>query len=199
MKKCILVCLAVLLAMAATVPGAWAGKDNSRNIEKDDHSIRYKWDLSGTFVAWKDFNWGGRAQGATWTYRIHIKEAVNGDLSVGSIHFRTEDGTEVVGQVEATARDYAYWLQWGDSNLAAVGRAEYNDTTYKFMLLYAEKAVWFAISDVSYSSYWSAQKVWPSSLRRYQLHSICTYDFPFSPKTIHSTLSVRRILARPGW
>ncbi len=199
MKKCILVCLAVLLAMAATVPGAWAEKDKSRNIENDGHSIRYKWDLSGTFVAWKNYDWGGLAQGATWTYRIHIKEAMDGDLSVGSIHFRTDKGIEVVGHVEATARDYAYWYQWGDENLAAVGTAKYNDTTYNFMLLYSKRAVWFVISDVPYSSYWSAQKVWPPSQRRYQVHSLCTYAFPLSPKTIHSTFGVRRILARPGW
>ena len=178
MKKCILVCLAVLLVMAATAPGAWAGDDNISDV-KDSHEIRQVWDLSGTFVAWKDYDWGGLAEGATWSYSIHIEEAMDGELSVGSIRFWTADGIEVVGQVEATARDYAYWLQWGDSNLAAVGRAEYNDTLYKFMLLYAEKAVHFTISDVRYDAYWSSQRVWPRSLRLYELHSLSTRDFPF--------------------
>ncbi len=161
--------------------------DSIQNAVEDSPKIRNVWDLSGTFVAWKDFNWGGLAEGATWSYSIHIEEAMDGELSVGSLHFWTEDAIEVIGHVESTARDYAHWYRWGENNLAVVGEAEYNDTTYKFMLLYAEKAVWFAISDVPYDAYWTAQqRVWPRSLRLYELHSLITHDFPFNYKAIHT-------------
>ncbi len=185
MKKSILVCLVVLLAIAATTSGAWA-EGHTYNIVKDSHKIKNKWDLSGTFVAHPGYNWGGLSEGATWSYSIHIKEAMNGDVSVGSIRFWTEDGIEVVGHVEATARDYDYSSWSGNDLLAAVGRAEYNDTAYNFMFLYAERAVWFVISDALYDSYWSAQAVWPSSLRHYQLHSkVPDETFTLDYKVIH--------------
>ncbi len=183
MKKSILVCLVVLLAIAATTSGAWA-EDYTHNIVKDSHKIRNKWDLSGTFVAYPGYNWGGLPEGATWSYSIHIKEAMNGDVSVGSIRFWTEDGIEVVGHVEATARDYAHWAD-DEGNLAAVGRAEYNDTAYDFMFLYAERAVWFVISDELYDTYWAAENVWGNDDRDYELHSLNTHDYPLDYKVIH--------------
>jgi hypothetical protein len=199
MKKCILVCLVVLLAMTATVPGAWAGKESSQHRERDGHSIRAKWDMSGTFVALRGYNWGGLAEGATWNYSIHIKEAIDPELSTGSIHFRTGDDIHVIGHVEVTHRNYPYNHSWSGENLAVAGRAEYDGSLFYFIMLYSERAVWFAVSDLPYESYWAAHSAWPPHLRSYQLHSLNTYDFPFSPKVIHSTSGVRRLLARPGW
>jgi hypothetical protein len=176
------VCLIVLLAITATVSVVWA-EDYTYNIVKDSHKVKNKWDLSGTFVAHPGYNWGGLAEGATWSYSIHIKEAMNGDVSVGSIRFWTADGIEVVGHVEATDRYYNYWS--GD-NLAAVGRTQYNGATYDFMFLYAERAVWFAISDVPYDAYWAIESVWPHSLRSYQLHSkVPDETFTLDYKVIH--------------
>jgi hypothetical protein len=152
------------------------------NIAKDDHKIRNKWDLEGNFVAYPGYNWGGLAEGATWEYSIHIKEAMNGDYSVGSIHFMTGD-IDVVGHVKQTKRNYASWI--GDvGNIAAAGTAEYNDITYYFLFLYAERAMWFALSETSYDAFWPTT-IWGGGLRAYQLHSLNTYDYTLDYKVIH--------------
>jgi len=142
--------------------------------------ILNKWDLKGTFVAFPGYNWGGLAEGATWDYSIHIKETMNGDFSVGTIHFTSGD-INVIGIVEQTKSDYAYWSK---SNLAAAGRAEYGGVTYNFLFLYSETAIWFALSQSDLEPSWSQETVWPGSLRKYQLHSKGLYE-PMDPKNIH--------------
>jgi len=152
------------------------------NIAKDDHKIKNKWDLEGNFIAHPGYNWGGLAEGATWEYSIHIKEAMSGAYSVGSIHFMT-GVIDVVGHVKQTARYYDYWS--GD-NIAAAGTADYNDTTYYFLFLYAERAVWFALSTTPYDSYWASENIWPNALRVYQLHSkVPDETFLLDYKVIH--------------
>ncbi|MFX1535404.1 MAG: hypothetical protein ACFFDI_14355 [Promethearchaeota archaeon] len=164
-----------VLAVSVVMPVMAKSEGNSK--------IRNKWDLSGDFVAHPGYNWAGQAEGATWTYQIHIKEAMYGDDSVGSIHFMTGD-IDVVGHVEATKRDYAYWA--GD-DLAAVGKADYNDMTYYFMFLYAERAVWFALSTTPYDTNWAAGTVWGGGLRAYQLHSeVPDGGFTLDYKAIHN-------------
>ena len=157
-------------------------EEYTENIKNDDHKVRNKWDLKGNFVANPGYNWGGLAEGANWEYSIHIKEAMNGDYSVGSIRFTTGD-IEVVGQVKQTRRDYAYWSS-DDANIAAAGTAEYDSTIYYFLFLYAERAVWFALSETSYDDYWPTT-IWGGGLRDYQLHSLNTYDYPLDYKVIH--------------
>lgn len=185
MKSRLLIGLVVVLVLAATASAAWSddGAEYTYNVAKDSHKVRNKWDLSGTFVAHPGYNWGGLAEGATWTYSIHIKEAMDGQYSVGSIHFMTGD-IDVVGHVKATKPDYEYW---DEANLAAVGTADYNDTTYYFMYLYAERAVWFALSATPYDSYWAAETVWGGGLRAYQLHSkVPDETFTLDYKAIHT-------------
>jgi len=148
---------------------------------ESDHRILNKWGLSGSFVAHPGYNWGGLKEGATWDYNIQIKEAISGDYSVGSIRFTSGD-VEVIGHVKQTKSDYKYW---GKQNLAAAGTAEYNDTTYNFMFLFSERAVWFAISTESLEDYWSLETVWPGSKRNYQLHSkVPGEGFIMDPKNI---------------
>jgi hypothetical protein len=87
---------------------------------------------------------------------------------------------DVVGQIKATSRDY----YWGE--LAAVGTATYNDVTYYFMFLFVDYAVWFALSETPYDSYWSAGTIWGGSLRTYQLHSLNPGEtFLLDYKVIH--------------
>ena len=159
-----------------------SGGDEFNDIINSDHKIKNKWNLKGTFVAHPGYNWGGLAEGATWEYSIHIKETMDGDYSVGSIHFMTGD-IDVVGHVKQTARYYNYWS--GD-NIAAAGTAEYNDTTYYFLFLYAERAMWFALSTTPYDSYWTSESVWGGGLRAYQLHSNTSSEtFTLDYKIIH--------------
>ncbi len=67
-----------------------------------------------------------------------------------------------------------------------MGRAEYEDTSYYFMFLYAERAVWFALSETPYDYYWANETVWGSSLRAYQLHSkVPDETFTLDYKIIH--------------
>jgi len=149
--------------------------------------ILNKWDLEGTFVAHPGYNWGGLAEGATWDYSIHIKEAISGDFSVGSIHFSTGD-IEVIGIVEQTKRGYNYggWASYDDT-LAVAGRTQYNNTSYNFLLLYCEKYIWLAISNTAeLEPYWTDENVWGSGDRDYQLHSIVPDEpFDMEPKEIH--------------
>ncbi|GAI30894.1 unnamed protein product, partial [marine sediment metagenome] len=124
-------------------------------------------------------------QKATWDYSIHIKEAKNGDFSVGSIRFTSGD-VEVIGHVKATK--YPYRPKKPFTDLAAVGTAVYDDTTYNFMFVYSEVHIWFAISTSSYEEAWEAGTLWPnnSEIRLYQLHSLYPDEiFIMDPKIIH--------------
>ena len=164
------------------------GGEEYINAITNGHKIKNKWDLKGSFVAHGGYNWGGLAEeGATWEYSIHIKEAMSGEFSVGSIRFTTGD-IEVVGQVKQTARYYNYWS--GD-NIAAAGTAKYNDTTYYFLFLYAERAMWFALSETSYDLCWP-DTVWGKGCegsRAYQLHSIVDAgQFTLDYKLIHGEI-----------
>jgi hypothetical protein len=156
-------------------------EEYTENIKNDDHKIRNKWGLKGNFVAYPGYNWSGLAEGATWEYSIHIKEAMNGDYSVGSIRFMTGD-IDVVGQVKQTKRDYLKW-KGDEGNLAAAGIAEYGGITYNFLFLYAERAMWFALTLDPIDSFWPSQTA--MSTRAYQLHSLNTNDYPLDYKLIH--------------
>ncbi|MEA2020382.1 MAG: hypothetical protein U9M98_01555 [Patescibacteria group bacterium] len=182
MRKILAVLIVLTLALTITSSALADGEEYTEGIADNPHKIRNKWDLSGTFETRSGYDWGGLAEG-TWTYKFHIKEAMDGEYSVGSIHFINGD-IDVVAHVEATARDYGYW-SGNEGNLAAVGTTNYNDTTYYFMFLYGERSVWMALSTTPYDSYWANQTVWGSSLRAYQVHSPNTYDFPLDYKMIN--------------
>jgi hypothetical protein len=190
MYKRIFLCIVMLLTLVATTSVAFAEEPTTQpseytyNVEKDSHKVKNKWDLSGTFVAYPGYNWGGLAEGATWNYSVHIKEAMSGEYSVGSIHFWTGD-IDVVGHVKATKENYGYDGWASGDNIAAVGTTTYNDTTYYFMFLYAERAVWFALSTTPYDTPWADQNVWAKSLRAYEVHSLVTNEFPLDYKVIH--------------
>jgi hypothetical protein len=92
---------------------------------------------------------------------------MDGKVSKGTVHFYTiVDGTEidVVGQVKETKRDY----MWAE--IAAVGTAVYNDTTYYFMFFYVNYATWFCLSSTPYDAAWAAETT--ISPRLYQTHSL---------------------------
>jgi len=178
--------LLILLTMVALLIGscslAYATDGYINNIVKEDHKIRNKWDLNGSFVAHPGYNWCGLKEGATWDYSIHIKEAKNGDVSVGSIRFTSGD-VEVIGHVKAAKYPYRP-EKWND--LAAVGTAVYDDTTYNFMFVYSEIHIWFAISTSSYEEAWEAGTLWPTGERLCQLHSLNPGEtFIIDPKVIH--------------
>ena len=178
MKKNLFAVIVVIVILTLTTSTVLAD-EYVDDIPKDSHKIRNKWDLTGTFVAYPGYNWGGLAEGATWNYDIHIKEAVYGEYSVGSVHFWTGD-IDVVGSVKATKQYFSYWP---GENIAAVGLAEYNDQTYYFMLIYAQKAVWMAISQYPYDTAWANNTALGN--RAYQLHSLNTNDFLLDYKAIH--------------
>jgi len=148
-----------------------------------------KWDFEGTFEAHPTYNWGGLAEGATWDYSIHIKEAMSGEFSVGSIRLATVDNTvdiEVIGIVEQTKTSYNYssWANW--DTFAAAGRAKYDGETYNFLFLFSEHAMWFAISHCDLEPYWTNEDVWHGLDREYDLLSkIPDETFIVDPKSIH--------------
>ena len=178
--------LLILLTMVALLIGscslAYATDEYTNNMVKEDHKIKNKWDLNSSFVAHPGYNWGGLKEGATWDYSIHIKEAKNGSVSVGSIRFTSGD-VEVVGHVKQTKADYKYWSV---PNLAAAGTAVYNDVKYNFLFLYSDRAIWFALSTELLEPYWTGDTVWGQSERAYQLHSkVPDETFIMDPKMIH--------------
>ena len=98
------------------------GGEEYINAITNGHKIKNKWDLTGSFEARSDYNWGGLATNAIWQYSIHIKEAEDGNYSVGSIRFTTTTTTgdiEVIGHVKQT-KDSTHW---NEEDLAAAGIA----------------------------------------------------------------------------
>ena len=177
--------LALILAMA--MPTIVLAGDNAQ----DSHKIANKWDSSGTLTVSSlsgTYDWGGLVPaGETWSYKFHIKEAMNGEFSTGTVHFTSGD-IDVVGNIEATKSPYQHWIgHYGTPILAAVGTAEYDDVSYYFMFLWAPGAIWFALSTTPYDSFWDIEYVWePKSLRAYQLLSTIDVDqFILNPKVIH--------------
>ena len=167
MKKLLLPILAFafLVLLAPVVVTHAVRPEIMPEKSEHEHMVKSKWDMSGEFVAHPGYNWKGLAEGYTWEYDIHVKEAMNGEYSVGSIHFKT-DGINVVGHVEETKTDYL----WGD--LAAVGMANYDGEKYYFMFLVTDYAMWFSLSDTDYEIYWDAGSIWGGAQRVYQLHSL---------------------------
>lgn len=186
MKRFILIALVVALSLVAIVSVVQAeDPEYVDNIPKDSHKIKNKWDLSGTFVNHPGYNWG-LGENQTWTYDIHIKEAMYGEYSKGVIHLTTLfEGTEVdlVAHVDATKRAYGHW-SGTEPLLAAVGTTNYNGAPYNFMFLLSEAKMWLVISTESYSTYWANGTVW--STRPHQVHSRNSdSSFTLDYKVIH--------------
>ena len=174
--------------------------EHTHNTVDNDHKVKNKWDLKGNFVAHPSYTWGGLAEEATWEYSIHIKEAINGDYSVGSIRFTTTTGDiiEVIGHVKQTKNSYNYssWAGW--DTLAAAGTAEYNSETYNFIFLFSPHAMQFTISNdetfiiggvtYDFDALWQAEKYFPPPQRNYDLHSgtvMNQFADIWNPKNIH--------------
>ncbi len=167
-----------------------SGEEYTNNIAKEAHKIKNKWNLIGSFEVYDGYNWDGLVpEGATWEYSIHIKEAMDGDCSVGSIRFTSGD-IEVIGHVKQTKSNYDYWFEapydYHNPNLAATGTAKYNGETYNFQFLFSTRAMWFAISYEGLEPYWTNEDVWLGSVREYQLCSVLNAGiFTLDPKNIH--------------
>lgn len=181
------------LLILITLVALLIGSSSLAYATEDSHKIKSKWDLIGTFFSGRpcECPWDSIVPvGSAWNYEVHIKEAMDGEKSVGVVKFMSGD-VEVIGHVKATKTDYAYWHYPGDpydtwDNLAAVGQAEYNGTKYNFMFLYSEGAIWIALSNEPYDIEWFEEDVWLGSLRAYDLLSqIITDKYPFDEKAIH--------------
>jgi hypothetical protein len=160
-------------------------------ILNSDHKIRNKWDLKGSFTVNRSgYEWGEMSEGQDWNYEIHIKEAIHGDFSVGTIYFWTEYSGEIVevtGHVKRTKQEYAYWTQWDIiPNLAASGTTVYDNKLYDFLFLFSENYIQFTLSDteeVNIDDIWAIEGYWLSVYRDYDLWSNQSFDF--SCKNIH--------------
>jgi len=188
MKK-LLILLTLVTLLIGSCSLAYANDEYTNNVVQDSHKVKNKWDLMGTFVSSRP--WDSIVPiGSTWNYEVHIKQAMDGEKSVGVVKFMSGD-VVVTGHVKATKTNYDYWKYPGDpidtwNNLAAVGQAEYNGTKYNFMFLYSEGAIWIALSDQPYDTEWSSNTVWSGSLRAYDLLSqIIPDEYPFDEKAIH--------------
>ena len=180
MKKAVVIAVAVSLLL---------GLVGSAAVAQSDRAIARKYDLQGSFNAHSASDWPGVLPGALWTYSIHIKEVLDGGYSVGSINF-VSGATSVVGIVEETKYQYAYWLPYAtlDPNLAACGTANYEGTKYYFIFLYGHSTMQFVLNDESYEDVWDAESLWlPKAVREYDLHSgIGLASAPWLPKVIHA-------------
>lgn len=191
LKITIISIIVLVVTLSFTTPIFAEGTEEfTDNIAQDSHKILNKWDLTGTFISIRP--WGSIIPvGSTWSYEVHIKEAKDGEKSVGVVKLMSGD-VEVTGHVKATKVDYLYWSDPPpgypsdiEHNLAAVGWAEYNDMKYNFMFLYSEGAIWIALSDQPYDAEWADNTVWQTG-RAYDLLSQCIPDtYPFDEKEIH--------------
>ena len=160
-------------------------------IINSEHKIKNKWDLKGSFIVNNtSYKWGEIPDYQTWNYEIHIKEAMNGDFSVGTIYFWTEYGGEIIevtGHVKRTKQEYAYWEQWNITpNLAASGTTVYDNKLYDFLFLFSENYIQFTLSDteeVNIDNIWADEGYWDYGYRDYDLWSNQPFDFSY--KNIH--------------
>ena len=158
--------LAVGLVMAVMAPVA-AVDEFTDGVSKSDHKIMNKIDQIETFVTARDYDNTAvpakRTSGTTWTYEAHIKEAMNPIYSRGVVKF-TDGVNEIVGHVEVTARDYAYWngKLCFTNVFAAAGTATYNDAPYDFIFLHADQATWIVLSTHDYQEVWGDGGMWSS-------------------------------------
>lgn len=149
--------------------------------------ILNKLDLKGSFISHPNYIWGELVGGDPWEYSIHIKETMDGNFSVGTIHFTSGD-VNVIGIVEQTKRGYNYYGWANYDTLAVAGRTQYNNTFYNFLLLYCEEYIQLVISSTAnLEPYWTEESVWDSGDRDYQLHSEIpsSETFDMDPKNIH--------------
>ena len=164
-------------------------EEYTHNTVDNGHKIRNKWDLKGSFTVNRtSYKWGEIPDYQTWNYEIHIKEAMDGDFSVGIIYFWTEVSGEIIevtGHVKRTKQDYDYWY-YLTPNLAASGTTVYDNKLYDFLFLFNENYIWFALSDteeVDIDILWDSESVWSQTHRDYELWSNQPFDFSY--KNIH--------------
>jgi len=189
MKKWAILIVAIAL-LVGSCSLAYATDEYTYNVVEDSHKVRNKWDLMGTFVSSRP--WGSIVPvGSTWNYEVHIKQAIDGEKSVGVVKFMSGD-VVVTSHVKAAKTDYAYWANYSCppfdvcENLAAVGWTDYNGMKYNFMFLYSEGAIWIALSNYTYDTEWAGETVWSGSKRVYDLLSRVIPDtYPFDWKAIH--------------
>lgn len=193
MKKKIFV-LVVILAALLLGTSAVLAEDNVEYVDgipKDSHKIKNKWDAIGTYISDRDLS--SALVGRTWTYEIHIKQAMYGPYSKGVILLTSGDDV-ITAHVEDVKENYSYWsgtsLAFIQENFAAVGWAELNDQVYNFMFLYCEGGLWILLSDYSYDTRWAAGDVYQGVERGPQVLLSNEWppesaEFLFDPKEIH--------------
>ena len=125
----------------------------------------------GTFTSHPNYYLPGE-----WSYDITIEVGCEGGFRSGEVVLVDRDGEEVVATVLEIKYDYPHWSD--TPNIAAVGTATYLGETYSFMALYAERALWMALSESDYQDRWEAGGVYSSGDRAYDIHSENTYEFP---------------------
>lgn len=133
MKKALLILVVIVMVFLVLAPTAVGASD------KSDHKIKAKYDGVGTLIS--VYPWDGKYD--AWEYNFHIKEAVDGEYSVGSIWFKSASGDKVTGRVTRT--DSFSW-----SDLTVYGVAKYNGNEYAFMLMFRTSttpALFLSLSD----------------------------------------------------
>ncbi|MBN1184967.1 MAG: hypothetical protein JXB49_21965 [Bacteroidales bacterium] len=187
-KKSVLSILLALIFVFTTVSTVLAD-EYIDDIPNDAHKVKNKWDVVGSYTSDRDFGQAGR----TWSYEIHIKQAMYGPYSKGVVTLTSGDDV-ITAHIEDFKEDYHYWTRTGlpliVDNFAAVGWAELNGQVYNFMLLYAEGGFWIILSHNSYDARWAAGDVYQGAERAAQV--LLSNDWPpesaefeFDPKTIH--------------
>lgn len=192
MKKTIFSFLLVFVLLISTASIAFAddGEIYVDGIPKDSHKIKNKWDAVGTFTSGRDVS--SSLIGRTWTYEIHVKQAMYGPYSKGVIEFVSGDDV-IKAHVEDVKENYHYWsrtsIETIQENFAAVGWAEFRGEVYNFMLLYAEGGIWIILSECPYTTEWETGLVWLGSCRAYQVLSSpwppSDAAYEFDPRAIH--------------
>lgn len=186
MKKLVISLILMVGILLSTASPVFAEDGYVDDIPNSSHKIMNKWDATGSFTSLRD---NVSSVGTTWTYEIHVKQAMYGPYSKGVIEFVSGDKV-ITAHVTDVKEDYAYWaIPYASDNFAAVGWAEYNGATYNFMLLYSEGGIWIILSNLSYDARWATEDFYQGTERVYQLLSAPWYpdgaQFDFEPKLIH--------------
>ena len=164
MKKFIfLLTFVVLMLGGVSLVGAKGKEEGVDNLIKASHKIRNKWDLYGSFVGDVEYEWDEVPLTTPWTYKIHVKEALDGDASTGTIHLINKGAKiNIVGHVENTYGPDDWTLVLGEhkfnmnegAEIGADGWAKYNGESYYFMFMHGKHSMRFSLIDHVYSSNW---------------------------------------------
>lgn len=130
-------------------------------------TLTYTTEWSGAFTS-------KRYLPGEWDYDVSITRNCGNTFESGEITLTDPDDGVIEADVAHVKDNYPYWYDMSavsKPNLAAVGTATYGIFNGNFMFLLADSHIWMALSGEDYADEWTAETVWPSVDRDFDILS----------------------------